>query len=153
MSRKDAHRELYAELSTRGLLDYGAVIPSSVVRGTLGLEFPNIGTKSEFDRLSLLELAAIDYVRNVLLGQGRYIAGTTTGYRVLLPSENAGQIEQYMSAADKKLSRALKLSRNSPVRPGETPDQTEARILMKREGARSFRPQPTNDRRKLDGNS
>lgn len=141
MSKKDAHRELYAELSARGLTEYGAVIESSVVHAILGLDFPAVGTKAEFDRLSLMELAAVDYVRNLLLGQGKYLMGTTTGYRVLLPSENAGQIDLYISAADKKLARALKLSRSTPdqYRRGAGPDQTAARILMKREGTRTMR--------------
>lgn len=97
---------------------------------------PEIASKSTYDRLALIELGAIDYVRNALIEQGRYIAGTPTGYRILLPSENAIQVENYMDSADRKLSRALKLSRCTPSIHANQPDQTEARILMKRHGMR-----------------
>jgi hypothetical protein len=47
------------------------------------------------------------------------------------------QVESYVSQADKKLSRALKLSRNTP-RPADNAqaDQQEARVLMRQEGIR-----------------
>lgn len=134
MSKRDMHRELYNALSEAGLLEYGSVIMSDFVHDVLGIEIPATASKAEFDRLSLIELAAVDYVRNILLGQGKYLTGTDSGYRVLLPSENAAQVELYIASADKKLTRALKLSRNSPVVNSAAPDQTEARILMKRAG-------------------
>ena len=137
MARRDVQRELYAELDARGLLEYGSVIESSVVHAALGIEMPTMASKSEFDRLALIELSAIDYVRNILLGQGKYLTGTDAGYRILLPSENSAQVEQYISSADKKLNRALKLFRNSPTESSSLPDQTEARILMKRAGMKN----------------
>jgi len=137
MARRDVQRELYAELDARGLLEYGSVIESSVVHAALGIDMPTVASKSEFDRLALIELSAIDYVRNILLGQGKYLTGTDAGYRILLPSENSAQVEQYISSADKKLTRALKLFRNSPSVNSSLPDQTEARILMKRAGMKN----------------
>lgn len=141
LSKREAQKDLYAKLRSSGLLEYGSVIRSSVVHELLGITVPDVGTKAEFDSLSLLELAAIDYVRNILLGEGKYLTGTLGGYRVLLPSENATQVEQYISSADKKLSRALKLSRNSPHMQSSLPDQIEARILMKQTSFR--RPHAT----------
>lgn len=135
MSNRETHRDLYDYLKAEGLLEYGSVIPSSLVHDLLGLEVPAIGTKAQFDRLSLIELAAMDYVRNMLLNRGKYLTGTPSGYRILLPSENAAQVEQYISSADKKLNRALKLCRNTPRSADEMPDQIEARILMKQSGA------------------
>lgn len=135
MSNRETHRDLYDYLKAEGLLEYGSVIPSSLVHDLLGLEVPAIGTKAQFDRLSLIELAAMDYVRNMLLNSGKYLTGTPSGYRILLPSENAAQVEQYISSADKKLNRALKLCRNTPRSADEMPDQIEARILMKQSGA------------------
>lgn len=137
MARRDVQRELYAELDERGLLEYGSVIESSVVHAALGIEMPTMASKAEFDRLALIELSAIDYVRNILLGQGKYLTGTDAGYRILLPSENSAQVEQYISSADKKLTRALKLFRNSPSVNSSLPDQTEARILLKRAGMKN----------------
>lgn len=134
---KQEHRDLFEGLKLRGLLEYGSVILSTEVHEILGMKVPAFGTKAEFDAFSLRELGAIDHVRNVLLGQGKYLAGTRSGYRVLLPSENAEQVEHYISSADRKLSRALKLSRNTPRDPSQSLDQTEARIAMKQQGVRS----------------
>lgn len=139
--KREAQRGLYTELREQGLLEYGSIIPLSLVHKFLGIVVPDVGTKADFDKLSLLELAAIDYVRNILLGEGKYLTGSTDGYRILLPSENATQVEQYISSADKKLSRALKLSRNSPHMQSSLPDQIEARILMKQTSFR--RPHAT----------
>jgi hypothetical protein len=132
MSKRDASRELYAALQEQGLLEYGSTIETWQVHHLLGIEMPTVGTKAVFDRIAVQELAAVDYVRNILLGQGKYLMGTSTGYRVLLPSENKGQIDSYIESADRKLSRALKLSRNTPADPAFSPDQVEARIHMKR---------------------
>ena len=134
-NKRGSMRGLMSELTRHGLTEYGAFIPKDLVHEILEIEIPDIGTKNEFDQLALYELAAIDYCRNILLGQGKYLLGTNSGYRILLPSENKKQVDSYISSADKKLSRALKLSRNSPVESG-TNDQTEARIMMKRNDSR-----------------
>lgn len=136
MSKRDAHKELYQTLHDMGLLEYGEVIETRLVHEILGIEMPEVGTKAEFDQIALAELAAVDYVRNILLGQGKYITSTKSGYRILLPSENAKQIELYMQSADGKLSRALKLSRSSPAADAKTADQTAARIMLKKHGMR-----------------
>ena len=136
MSNREVHKEFYSALQDMGMLEYGAVIPTPTVHELLEIEMTASAPKAVYDRLALFELAAIDYVRNMLLGQGKYLTGTSTGYRVLLPSENALQVDNYMEQADRKLSRALKLSRNTPQEAKRMPDQTEARILMKRSGIR-----------------
>lgn len=132
-------RELLDELDTGGFLHYGKFIPVAVVRDCLDLEYPEVATKREFDQLALLEMAAVDYVRNVLLGRGMYIKGEAAGYRILHISENLAQVEQYMTSADKKLSRGLKLLKNTPREAGSYPDQTEVRAEMKRENIRAHR--------------
>jgi len=136
-SKRDLMRGLLAGLEERGLLEYGSVIETSIVHELLEIDMPKYAEKAVYDRLAMIELAAIDYCRNVLLGRGKYLAGTSSGYRVLLPSENKVQIDSYMGSADRKLSRALKLSRNSPRSADVQPDQTETRIHMKRSGLRS----------------
>lgn len=142
-ARREAARELHAELEARGLLEFGAVVPSETVRAILGLVYPKTATKRVYDELSLRELSAVDYIRGILLNEGKYLTGTPSGYRVLLPSENARQVELYMNAADKKLQRARKLHRNTPTqKPSNKPDQTDARILMKREAIRRHFTQP-----------
>jgi len=136
MSDKKHFRELFQELQLRGQTEYGSIIDGSMVRHFLGITYPELGTKAVFDKLALAELAAIDYVRTMLLNEGKYITSTPSGYRILLPSENAKQVDAYIISADRKLNRALKLNRNTPKEAAGTADHTEARILMKRQNRR-----------------
>lgn len=130
-------KELLTTLESMGLIEYGSVIQGDLIRQIIGVSYPPIATKKEFDKLALLELGAVDYVRNILLGRGMYLSQVNGDYRILLPSENARQVELYISSADKKLSRALKLTRNTPkVDTQHIKDNTEARIIMKRVGAK-----------------
>ena len=140
-SKRDRLRDVYDTLARAGLFDFGAVIPRATVYDLLGLDVPEVASKAVFDRIAMLELQAMDYCRNMLLGHGKYLAGTPSGYRVLLPSENKAQVDAYMESADRKLERALKLSRNSP-KASHLPDQTEARIMMRRKGYRHGSDQP-----------
>lgn len=136
MSKRSAFKDLLRTLGEAGLLEFGSVIKREVVHQALGITVPNLGTRATFDAISLLELSAIDYCRSHLLDAGKYLAGTDAGYRILLPSENQKQVELYMSSADKKLSRALKLSKNSPALADIRHDQVEARIHLKRQHTR-----------------
>ena len=136
MSKRSAFKDLLRTLADAGLLEFGSVIKREVVHQALGITVPTMGTRAQFDAISLLELAAIDYCRNHLLDGGKYLAGTDAGYRILLPSENQRQVELYMASADKKLSRALKQSTNSPALADIKHDQVEARIHMKRQHTR-----------------
>ncbi len=138
-TRRDEARELLAELEARGLIEFGAVISASTVRGILGLEFPAVADKRTFDALALRELAATDYVRSVILGRGMYLMGTQSGYRILMPSENLKQVEAYMGAADGKLCRAMKLQQNTPGEVSGQPDQTAPRLMMQRDAIRRRR--------------
>lgn len=130
-SKRESMRGLLEELTARGLTEYGSIIDGKLVQSLLGIEVPDVASKATFARLAMIELAAIDYCRNTLIGQGKYLQSTPFGYRVLLPSENRMQIDSYMGSADRKLARALKLSRNTPGMVDTKPDQTEARILFK----------------------
>ena len=125
----------------RGLDEFGSVMLGAQVRAVIGIDYPQTATKAEFDGLALAELAAVDYVRNILLGEGKYLGQQAGDYRILLPSENARQVHLYMAHADKKLKRALKLSRNTPKTDevAQNIDNTTARILMKREAIKSRR--------------
>ena len=134
-SKRQRLRDLYDQLRQGGMFEFGAVIPRTLVYELMGLTVPEVASRAVFDRIAMLELQAMDYCRNTLLGHGKYLAGTPTGYRVLLPSENKAQVDAYMESADRKLERALKLSRNSP-KASHLPDQTEARIMMRRKGYR-----------------
>lgn len=129
-------KALLEKLKAEGRTEYGSVISTELVHAVLGIRYPEIAPKAVFDDLALQELSAIDYVRNALLNEGKYLIGDKVGYRVLLPSENKRQIERYMQQADKKLRRASKLSRNTPTEHRKDADQVEARIMLKRNNAR-----------------
>ncbi len=136
MSKAETNKGLMSELEKRDLLEFGRIINREVVHDILGIQMPSFAAKAVYDRLAMIELSAVDYCRNILLGHGKYLAGTPAGYRILLPSENKSQIDSYISSADRKLSRALKLSKSTPTETSTQPDQTEARIMLKRTGMR-----------------
>lgn len=129
-------KALLEKLKAAGCTEYGSVIPTELVHQVLGIEYPEVAPKSVFDELALQELGAIDYVRNALLNEGKYLIGDKAGYRILLPSENKKQVERYMQQADKKLRRASKLSRNTPPEHRKDADQVEARIMLKQKATR-----------------
>ncbi len=136
-SRKEVHQDFFSELYVRGLLEFGSVFERTIVHLLLDIEVPEIGTRAEFRRVELLELGAMDYVRGELLKVGRYLAGTPSGYRVLLPSENQVQVEHYIQSASRKLSRAYMLSKNTPTEFRQH-DQTQARIELMKSGRSRF---------------
>lgn len=140
MSKPHDGKCLLAWMREQGLTEYGSIVSQDTVRGVIGIEMPDVASKRVFDGLALRELSATDYVRNVLLGEGKYLAQDRGEYRILLPSQNHEQVERYMSNADSKLKRALKLVRNMPqVDIHGPPDNLRARLLMKREGIKDFR--------------
>jgi hypothetical protein len=101
-------------LNEKGLLEYGATFSADYFRELCGIVEPKTGTKKEFDMASLAELSAIDFIRNVLIQNGRYIKKDGDNYRVLLPSENAKQADLMRESARKKLNKAKKLETNTP---------------------------------------
>ena len=124
-------------IRNRHLDEYGSVILASEVRHIIGAEFPEVGTRRQFESAALAELSAVDYVRNVLINEGKYLTQSNGDYRILLPNENASQIERYMSGADKKLRRAQRLSKNTPKTDAAPNDNVAARIHMKREAIKA----------------
>jgi hypothetical protein len=126
-------KELIQFLRINRMDGFGAEIKADALRAVIGIEMPSVGTKKQFDSIALQELSAVDYARSILLNEGKYLTMRDGDYRILLPSENARQVESYMQQADKKLRRALKLTKNTPRSDNQTPNNTAARILMKRE--------------------
>lgn len=134
-------KELLTALRERGLLDYGSVIKGEDVRDILGIEYPEVGTKKDFDEVALAELGAVDYVRNILLGEGKFIASHQGDYRILLPSENKRQVDAYIQQADRKLRRARKLSRSTPPSESYAPSANhDVRLSMKIGNQRGLNP-------------
>jgi len=142
LPRWKVSKELFKSLQDRRLIEFGSVIKGDTVREILGIEYPEYGKKEDFDSVALRELSAIDYIRNILLGMGMYLGSNGGDYRIFLPSENKRQVDQYMAQADRKLRRALKLSRNMPKTEQYVQDNTTARIIMKRESIRSNAANP-----------
>ncbi len=132
MTITERGKELYAFLKSKGKLEYGSVISELEIHNYLDIHYPETGTHDEFKQLDLQMLAITDYVRNILLGEGKAFIQSKGDYRILLPSENAKYIERYMGSADKKLKRALKLSRNQPKGDVQVDDAT-VKIMLKRE--------------------
>lgn len=132
----ELYKALYRALQEAGLLEYGSRIEGGTIRDAMGLRMPTTGTKEQFDQIALRELAAVDFIRTLLLREGKYLAGDKDSYKILLPSENRAQVDAYMSQADRKLRRAQTLLRNTPAQTVRQLDQTEARIMMKRESIR-----------------
>lgn len=132
MSSTVANQDFFAWFVEQGHSAYGAEVDEDTVRAFLGLVYPPMASKKTYDALVLRELNYIDYVRNQLLNDGKYLTNSRGVYRILLPSENAAQVDRYISGANKRLNRALKLSRNTPVEHKKTRDDTEARVALKK---------------------
>lgn len=115
--------------------EYGSVIEAKDFREFFGIELPEMATYKEFKAFELKELQCVGYVRDKLLKQGKYLAQSGETYRILLPSENKTQTEAYMNSADRKLKKAILLSKNTPQ---SIKNITDVRVLaeMKRESIR-----------------
>lgn len=125
--------ECFKILDDEGWIEYGKTIPRKVIFEAFGIkeiEYPAM--RNEIKQQELEELTVTGYIRDKLLNRGMYLKGERDAYRVLLPSENAGQIMSYMSSADRKLKRAIKLNNNTPSEY-KIPSQDEVRIFMKME--------------------
>lgn len=120
-------KSLYEALNAEGLLEFGSHIPGDFVREVLNLVLPDVGTRAQFNAVALAEMSAVDGVREMLLNEGKYIAGAGSDYRILTPGENTGQIDRYLAHAQNKIRRARKLERTSPAMSNGRPNQLAAR--------------------------
>jgi hypothetical protein len=134
-----AGKGLLQWLRDHNLDDYGATIPGEKVREALSIEMPEYGTYRDFQSAIVEELEAVSYVRKVLLNEGKYLRGDKGSYRVLLPSENASQVQKYMEEADRKIKRGLLLSRTTPVEHKDIRDDTEVRAYMRQQSIKESR--------------
>ena len=125
--------DIYTELKDAGHFEYGSVIERQFLRASFGIdEIDYPAMQNEIDNQSLQELGVTDYIRNQLLNEGKYLKGERKTYRVLLPSENAGQVMSYMTSADNKLKRGIKLNKNTPTEY-KINSNDEVRMMMKRQ--------------------
>jgi len=125
--------ECFKILEDDGWIEYGKTIPREVIFEAFGveeIEYPAM--RYEIKQQELEELAVTSFMRDKLLNRGMYLKGGINSYRILLPSENAGQVLSYMHSADRKLKRALKLNKNTPA-GHKIHSQDEVRIFMKQE--------------------
>ena len=140
-------KDLFSMLKDRGHLVYGGAFSGELVQEKLGINIPETEArvllsnttlaeiKDMLANLTLIELAAIGYIKDELLKQGMALVSRGGDYRILLPSENAKQIRNYQSSASRKLLRALKLIKNSPDKTVEH-DKKEVRLVMQRASIR-----------------
>ena len=125
--------ECFKILENEGWIEYGKTIPRKVIFEAFGIEeieYPAM--RHEIKKQELEELSVTGYIRDKLLNRGMYLKGEADSYRILLPSENAGQVMSYMHSADRKLKKAIKLNNNTPV-SHKIQTQDEVRLFMKRE--------------------
>ena len=123
-------------LDSVGAFEYGTTIKTETILNAFGVKqivYP--ATKEDIQRYELSELTITGYIRDKLLNSGKYLKGERDSYRVLLPSENAGQVVSYMNSADNKLKRGLKLNNNTPSEYKITSND-EVRAIMKRENCK-----------------
>jgi hypothetical protein len=118
---------------------YGAVIRRTDILSFADIEVPAVGTMKEFEQIALLEVGITQYLRDLLLKEGKYLKKDGDFYRILLPSQNLQQIQSYMRSADKKLRRARILSVNTPVQHQDIADNLKVRIHMKEQSTRHAR--------------
>jgi len=126
-------RDVIEKMREYGWLDFGAVTPAQRIRAMFGIKYPEVASKEEFDKLALEELGCVDFVRNQLLNEGKYLKHENGHYRVLLPSENEEQVRRYMENADSKLKRGIKLARNTPSNVYQNRHADTIRMEMKRQ--------------------
>lgn len=130
-----------------GFDEYGGVVLRAELLEFAGIEIPEVGTKKDFDKAALAEVEIVQYLRNILLREGKYLKQDGDFYRILLPSQNAQQVESYMRTADKKLRRATLLLKNTPS-DHQPADDTNVRLFMKRDSikyTRKYGKLPSND--------
>lgn len=127
--------DIYTWMLEHDFFEYGRVIEAKDFRELFGIEVPEMATYKEFKNVELKELQCVGFVRDKLLRQGKYLAQNGETYRVLLPSENKTQTEAYMNSADRKLKKAIMLSKNTPQ---SVKNIADVRVLaeMKRESIR-----------------
>lgn len=123
--------DLLHAMREAGLTEFGSVIDGRFVRHHLNVTIPDVGTREEFNKIALAELAAIGYVRHHLLYEGKYITAERDNYRIPLPSENVQQVEAYLEASNRKRRKGLALLRSTPPGMAELPSQLGARLSMR----------------------
>ncbi len=132
------NQTVYDHLRAHGYFEYGSVIPIQLFRDICNIETITTGTKQDFDAIALQELGYAGYIRNKLLNDGKYFKGERDSYRILLPSENAGQILSFMNSASNKLKRGIKLNNNTPT-THKIQTSDEVRMFMKQNDVEHFK--------------
>jgi hypothetical protein len=106
--------ELFDNLLKNGLLDYGSVFESQIIRDFAGIKTPERASFKVFQDITLKELQIAGFIRDRLLQEGKYLKKDGDNYRILLPSENADQVKRMNESADKKYKRAILLQKMTP---------------------------------------
>lgn len=140
-------QKVFDHFNNSGQLDYGSVIPSTTLAQVAGISFPTINGASAaaiIRGVNAYELKMLEYsgfIVDKLLDMGKYLKKDGDTYRVLMPSENEGQVNAYISAGTKKLSRAERLHRSTPVNVSQMVSNTSNRIFSKQQRAKKLTTQ------------
>lgn len=130
-------KDLLTKLRDESLTEYGSTFSGEMVREVLGVEYPEYGTKKQFDDVVLVELSAIGYVRDILRKEGKHIAQNAGIYRVCLPSENESIARSWESQADDRMKRAQQLRTFTPLDAYDAKTDRAVIVAMKRESLNS----------------
>lgn len=133
---KHTGKDLLQYMRDRNLTQYGAVLTKRQLYFVLDIDKPEVASEETYKQINFLVLGATDYVRSQMLKEGKAFTQVKGNYRIPLISENKEVIASYMTSADKKLRRALQLSRNTPPIDTVNPvveAERSARIIIKRE--------------------
>jgi len=135
-NKRHVGKDLLGFMRSQDLLQYGSVLTKNQLYDVLDIIKPEVATEQVYKEINFIVLSATDYVRTQLLKEGKALCQVKGNFRIPLISENASVIQTYMGSADKKLRRALQLSRNTPSIDTVNPiveAERSARIIIKRE--------------------
>ena len=116
--KKQTVKQLVEQLMLDNQFDYGNILPRIDLLDALnvhplteleaeGMSFSELQDRIKGDALD--ELNAINVIRNLLLGHGKYLEKNKENYRVCLPSENLAQANRWQKQAKLKISKSMKL--------------------------------------------
>lgn len=131
----DKSSDLFDHLELMGCLSYGGTFTRSMVLDAMDVEIILEGTREDFQEMDLAELEAVGYIRNVLINQGKWVVRKGETYRVLMPSENEGQIRAFSQRGDRAYLKATKLAKSTPPEFFTGVDTTMHRAAAKRKAA------------------
>lgn len=132
-------REILDNLRQQGMLEYGSVFHQADLLRMFEIipiseaEAQNLSLLEIRKRIAndaLKELSVVEFIRSVLIKEGKAFEKERDQYRIPLPSENIRVIAKLQDAAIKKIRRAKSLMANSPSEVRDQGDAIASRVLI-----------------------